>query len=167
MALSAEAARWIEDQTGGRIVHVEQQARWREQHFVTLDRAGETIEVLTRAGRDPDVVKHSRLLSLRDISHEARVLQALQGHDLLVPKFLGFNEDEQFILMERLAGTNRLAEAPDDDTRRRIMFEYYDELAKLHSLDVESMTLQGIDIPKTPEEIAFAGKFQFSEQKGR
>jgi aminoglycoside phosphotransferase len=108
-------------------------------------------------------VKHSRLLSRRDIEHEARVLQALQGHDLRVPRVFGFNEDERFILMERLAGTNRLADAPDDDTRRRIMFEYYDELAKLHRLDVESMALEGIEIPKTADEIAFKGKFQFSE----
>lgn len=163
MALSPEAQSWIEQQTGAHIVGIEQQARWREQHFVTLDKGGEMIEVLTRSGRDPEVVKYSRLLSLRNIEHEARVLEALQGHQLRVPKFLGYNADEGFILMERLAGTNRLAEAPDDEIRRRVMFEYYDELAKLHSLDVESMKLSGIEIPKTPEEIAFAGKFQFSE----
>jgi aminoglycoside phosphotransferase (APT) family kinase protein len=163
MTLSPDAQRWIEQQTNGRIVGMEQQARWREQHFVTIEKDGERIEVLTRSGRDPEVVKHSRLLSLRDIEHEARVLGALQGHDLRVPRMLGYNADEKFILMERLPGTNRLADAPDDDTRRRIMFEYYDELAKLHSLDVASMALEGIEIPKTPDEVAFAGKFQFSE----
>jgi aminoglycoside phosphotransferase (APT) family kinase protein len=163
MTLSPDAQRWIEQQTNGRIVGMEQQARWREQHFVTIEKDGERIEVLTRSGRDPEVVKHSRLLSLRDIEHEARVLSALQGHDLRVPRMLGYNADEKFILMERLPGTNRLADAPDDDTRRRIMFEYYDELAKLHSLDVASMALEGIEIPKTPDEVAFAGKFQFSE----
>lgn len=163
MALSEQAQRWVEQQTGGRIINVEQQARWREQHFVTIEKGGKTFEVLTRSGRDPNIVKYSRLLSLRDIEHEARVLEALQGHDLRVPSFPGFNADEGFILMERLPGTNRLADAPDDETRRRIMFEYYDELAKLHSLDIESMKLSGIEIPTTPDEIAFAGKFQFSE----
>jgi aminoglycoside phosphotransferase (APT) family kinase protein len=168
MALSAEARRWIEEQSGGRIVHDEQQARWREQHFVTVERDdGTTVELLARFGRDPEVVKHSRLLSLRDIEHEARVLQALQGHGLLVPTYLGYDADEQFILMERLEGSNRLADAPDDDTRRRIMFEYYDQLAALHKLDVESMALEGIDIPGSAEEIAFAGKFRFSEDDYR
>lgn len=162
MALSEDARRWIEQQTGGRIVAEEQQARWRVQHFVTIERDGETVELITRSGRDPEMIKGSALLTLRDIRHEARVLEALQGHGLLVPKFLGFNADEHFILMERLAGTNRLADAPDDETRRRIMFEYYDQLAELHSLDVESMHLSGIDIPTTPDEIAFSGKFRFS-----
>jgi aminoglycoside phosphotransferase (APT) family kinase protein len=162
VTLSQEAQYWIEQQCGGRIVNVEQQARWREQHFVTLERDGDTVEVLARSGRDPEMVKGSRLLTLRDIEHEARVLEALQGHDLRVPEFLGYNADERFILMERLAGTNRLAEAPDDETRRQIMFEYYDELAKLHRLDVGSMQLRGIEIPRTPEEIAFLGKFRFA-----
>jgi aminoglycoside phosphotransferase (APT) family kinase protein len=167
VALSEEARQWIEQQSGGRIVHDEQQARWREQQFITVERDGTTVELLARFGRDPEVVKHSRLLSRRDIEHEARVLQALQGHGLRVPAFLGYNADERFILMERLAGTNRLAEAADDETRRRIMFEYYDELAKLHALDVDTMTLEGIDVPKTAEEIAFAGKFCFSEDDYR
>jgi aminoglycoside phosphotransferase (APT) family kinase protein len=167
MALSGDARQWVEQQTGGRIVNDEQQARWREQHFITLERDGTTIELIARFGRDPEVVKHSRLLSRRDVEHEARVLQALQGHGLRVPTFLGFNADEQFILMERLAGSNRLADAPDDDTRRRVMFEYYDQLAALHRLDVDSMALEGIDIPKGAEEIAFAGKFRFSEDDYR
>jgi len=162
MALSAEARRWIEQQTGGTIVRTEQQARWREQHFITVERDGTTVELLARFGRDPEIVKHSRLLSRRDIEHEARVLQALQGHGLRVPEFLGYDADEGFILMEQLAGSNRLADAPDDDTRRQIMFEYYDQLAALHQLDVDSMALEGIDIPKGAEEIAFSGKFRFS-----
>ncbi len=162
MALSEAARGWIEQQTGGRIVAEEQQARWRVQHFVTIERDGETVDLITRSGRDPEMVKGSALLTRRDIRHEARVLQALQGHGLKVPQFLGFNADDNFILMERLAGTNTLADAPDDATRRQIMFEYYDQLAQLHSLDVESMKLEGIEIPSTPEEIAFAGKFSFS-----
>ncbi len=162
MALSDGAQHWIEQQTGGRIVDVEQQARWRVQHFVTIEKDSETIELLTRGGRDPEMIKGSTLLTLRDIRHEARVLEALQGHGLKVPKYLGFNADDNFILMERLAGTNTLSDAPDDDTRRQIMFEYYDELATLHSLDVESMRLEGIEIPRTSDEIAFAGKFSFA-----
>src|SRR6516162_262785 len=108
MALSERAQRWIEQQTGGRIVSVEQQARWRVQHFVTIERDDETIELIARSGRDPEMVKGSALLSRRDIAHEARVLEALQGHGLKVPTFFGYNADERFILMERLAGTNRL-----------------------------------------------------------
>lgn len=164
MTLSTDVRAWIEQQTGGRIANAEQQVRWREQHFVTIEKDGETFEVVVRYGRDPRIVKHSELLSRRDIDHEARVLQALQGHDVRVPRLLGFNEDERFILMERLPGSNLLADAPDDDARRAIMFEYYDELANLHSLDIGEMSIEGIDVPSTPEEIAFSGKFVFNER---
>jgi aminoglycoside phosphotransferase (APT) family kinase protein len=163
MTLSSSAQRWVEQQTGGTVVEVEQQARWRTQHFLTLDRGGERVEVITRGARDPDVVKHSKLLSHYDLAREARVLEALQGTGVAVPEFLGFSDEHQIILMERLAGTNRLAEAPDDETRRRVMFEYYEQLARLHSLDLATMTLREIPIPTTPEDVAFAGKFRFAE----
>jgi aminoglycoside phosphotransferase (APT) family kinase protein len=163
MTLSPDAQRWVEQRTGGTIVAIEQQARWRTQHFITLERAGETAEVITRGARDPEVVKHSSLLSFYDLAREARVLEALQGCGIAVPEFLGFSDEHQIILMERLAGTNRLAEAPDDETRRRVMFEYYDQLARLHSIDIKTMTIRDIPIPGTPEEVAFAGKFRFAE----
>jgi aminoglycoside phosphotransferase (APT) family kinase protein len=167
VTLSQEAQHWIEQQAGGRIVAVERQARWREQHFVTVEKEGETVDLLVRFGRDPEMTKGSRLLTRRDIEHEGRVLEVLQGHGLRVPTFLGYNADERFILMERLPGENRLAEAPDDATRRQVMFEYYEQLAALHGLDVESMHVVGIDIPTTPEEIAFDGKFSFASDDYR
>lgn len=164
VALSAEAKSWIERETGGRITSDEQQVRWREQHFITVERGDQVFDLITRSGRDALMVRHSELLSRRDIDHEARVLQALEGHDVRVPRILGFNEAERIILMERLPGTNLLADAPDDRTRRQVMFEYYDELAKLHALDVTAMQLDEIDIPSSPEDLAFAGKFQYNER---
>ena len=53
MDLSETVRRWIEEVTGGRIVRSEQQVRWREQHFVTVETDDGTLEVLTRSGRDP------------------------------------------------------------------------------------------------------------------
>jgi len=164
MDLSETVRRWIEEVTGGRIVRSEQQVRWREQHFVTVETDDGTLEVLTRSGRDPRIVKHSELLSRRDIDHEARVLQALQGQDVRVPRLLGFHEEERIILMERLPGSNLLAELPDEAARQRVLFQYYDELAKLHALDVGSMAIEGLQIPATPEELAFAGKYAFNER---
>lgn len=59
--------------------------------------------------------------------------EALQGRNLKVPKFYGFNEKHRIILMARAAGTNELSEAPDDDTRRHVMSEYIDQLALPHA----------------------------------
>jgi aminoglycoside phosphotransferase (APT) family kinase protein len=166
MTLSPDAQRWIETQCGGRIVAVEQQPRWRPQYFVQLDRGGERLDILARGGRG-DAAAKSRLLSRYNLAHEAQVLQALQGHGLRVPIFYGFSNDHQLILLERLRGTNTLADAPDDETRRRVLFEYYDQLAALHRLDVRSMQVGAIEIPKTQDEIAFAGKFRYAEDEYR
>lgn len=167
MNLSNDAIAWIERRLGGRVVDIQQQVRWRPHHFVTLECGSETRTVLARGEREPDMVAQSRYLSHFDIAREARVLEALQGHGLKVPEFFGYNDEHRLILMEKVAGTNLLADASDDATRLTIMKEYFEELARLHSLDVETMKLTGIDIPMTPEEVAFAGKFRFMEDDYR
>jgi aminoglycoside phosphotransferase (APT) family kinase protein len=164
VTLSNELRSWIEGDLGGRIVSVEQQVRWRPHYFLEVDVGGEVLSVLARCGRRPEEVAASGLLRKRDISHEARVLEALQGCGLKIPKFYGFSEAHRVILMSRLPGTNTLAEAPDDQTRRTIMFEYYDQLARLHSLDIGAMSLEGIEVPTTAEEVAFKGKFGLTEE---
>ena len=163
MALPNDVLAWAEQRCGGPIIDVEQQVRWRAQHFLTVDQATGPVKVLARSKRR-DVAGGSRLIEHFDIAHEARVLEALQGKGLKVPVYLGFNEQHGIILMEYVEGTNELAQAPDDDTRRRVMNEYIEQLAFLHSIDIESMTLSGIAIPSTPAEIAFAGKFAFVEE---
>ncbi|MCA2245457.1 phosphotransferase [Mycobacterium sp. WUMAC-067] len=92
------------------------------------------------------------------------MLEALQGRGLKVPEFFGFNEKYGVILMERMDGDNQLASAPDDHTRKQVMAEYIEQLAKLHEIDVDSMQLSGLAIPQTNEQVAFAGKFAYVEQ---
>jgi aminoglycoside phosphotransferase (APT) family kinase protein len=165
LALSPEAERWIEHQSGGSIVQIEEQPRWRAHHFVTLNLGDETITLLARSARPPEVVKNSRVMQHFTLGREARVLEALQGHGLKIPRYYGYSDEHQIILMERLAGTNELSFARDDESRRLIMNEYYEQLAHLHSLDVEAMrnVLGEIDVPSRPEDIALAGKFRFME----
>ncbi len=98
-----------------------------------------------------------------DIAHESRVLKALQGHPLKVPRFFDYSEEHGAILMERVKGTNELSDAPDDATRERVMLEYIDQLALLHSFELEKMMLSGLTIPSTPDQIAFGGQFGFVE----
>jgi aminoglycoside phosphotransferase (APT) family kinase protein len=165
VTLSGDEREWIERQCGGRIVDVEQQARWRTQHFVTLERPEGTVTILARSGRDPKILARSRLMSHFSIAHEARVLDALQGFDLKIPRFLGFSDDHQMILMECVDGTNDLTLEPDEATRLRIMNEYYEQLARLHSLDVGPIleNVPDIFVPTTPDDVALAGKFQYQE----
>lgn len=162
MALTSEVIAWAEDQCGGKVVDIAEQIRWRPHHFLTIERPAETIHVVARSQRTEmagaGFAKHF------DIAHEARVLAALQGTGLKVPRFFGFNENFGVILMEKVAGTNELSDAPDDSTRKRVMAEYIEQLAKLHQLDVESMHLSGLSIPQTPEQAAFGGKFKYIEE---
>jgi aminoglycoside phosphotransferase (APT) family kinase protein len=101
----------------------------------------------------------------RTIAHEARVLEALQGHGLKLPEFLDFSDEYQTILMAYVEGTNDLTLVEDEATRLQVMNDYYEQLAHLHRLDVESVLrdVPDITVPKTPEEIAFAGKFAYQE----
>jgi aminoglycoside phosphotransferase (APT) family kinase protein len=165
MALPGEVLGWIERQCGGRVVDVEQQVRWRPHHFVTIDRDGHKVRVLARSERDQSIVKHSRMMMHFDIAHEARVLAALQGQGLKIPAFLGFDEEHRIILMEAVPGSNLLAHA-DHASRAGIMSEYYAQLARLHSLDVDVIRsrVPELDVPETPDDIAFRGKFQFMER---
>lgn len=162
MTLPEDAVAWVEQQCGGRVVDIEQQVRWRPHHFLTVERSDDTIQVLVRSERQA-VLGGSKFQEHFDIAHESRVLAALQGHGLKVPRYYGFNEEHRFILMERIEGTNELKDAPDDATRERVMFEYIEELVSLHRLDLDSMALSGLKIPTTPEETAFGAKFGFVE----
>jgi aminoglycoside phosphotransferase (APT) family kinase protein len=161
MALPDDVVDWVQQQCGGRVVAVEQQGRWRAHHFLTVQRPGGAIGVLARSRRQG--VPPNSFLAHFDIAHEARVLEALQGKGLKIPTFLGFNEQHGIILMERVAGTNELSQAPDDDTRKAVMTEYIEQLAHLHRIDIESMKLSGLEIPMTPDQVAFGGKFALME----
>jgi aminoglycoside phosphotransferase (APT) family kinase protein len=169
MTLSTGEREWIERECGGRIVDVEQQARWRTQHFVTLERPDARVTILARAGRDPKVLAQSVLLQHYSIAREAKVLETLQGFGLKIPEFLAFSEEYQTILMECVDGTNDLTRVDDEAERLRIMNEYYEQLARLHALEVAPILegVDGITIPATPEDIALAGKFSFQESDYR
>src|SRR5581483_4016297 len=163
MTLSAGAAKWIEQQLNGRIVGIDQQARWRPHYFVTLQRDGKEFTVLARGVREPAAVAQSKYLSHFDLAREARVIEALQGHGLKVPAYYGYNDEYKLILMEKLDGTNLVSEAANDAERFSLMKQYFEQLAKLHSIDVAKMKVDDTENPTTPEERAFARKFRFAE----
>ena len=174
MTLSPEALGWIERQVGGRVVDIRQQARWRPHYFITLDQGGgKQAKILARGERAGEPIAKGTMMDVYGHAREARIVEALQGHGLKIAKYYGYSAEFGIFLSDQVEGTNLLAEAPDDATRVAVMKQYYEELAKLHSIDVETMTLGGdIKIPRTAEEIAFAGKYHwtaaaFEHAKGR
>ena len=163
MELPAGVVPWVEDVVGGRVTSVEQQGRWRPHFFVDVEKGvGSIVPLLLRFPRDPELVAGSKFLSHFDIAHEARILSALQGRGLAIPKFYGFNEEAQTILMQRVKGTNDLADL-DEDVRHTVLSEYFENLARLHSLAVGDDATVEVGLPESPEQLALANKFRYME----
>lgn len=160
MTLPAEVSAWIERQCGGRIVEVERQVRWRPHHFVTLERAGgERVTVVVRSERPPA----AQATSPTDIAREAQVLEALQGRGLKVPGFFGFHAAHRVLLMACAPGVSDFAHAADDAVRHQLMCEYFEQLARLHSIDLSSLRLTTLRAPASAHEVAFGGMYGFME----
>ena len=163
MDLPTGVVAWIEGVSGGRVRSIEQQGRWRPHFFVDVEHGdGSVLPLLLRFPRDPELIGESRFLSHFDISHEARMLSALQGNGLAIPKFYGYNEQSQSILMERVDGTNDLTSL-DEEARHTVLSEYFENLARLHSLPVDAAAMVEISLPSSPEELALANKFRYME----
>ncbi len=84
---------------GGRVVHIERQARWRPTWFIDLDRDGEVVPVVLRGDR-PD----SEAFPLR---HEYLFHQMLEEREVPVPHLYGYLETPGLIdavLMHRVPG---------------------------------------------------------------
>jgi len=162
--LTPEVIAWVERTAGGTVITVEHQGRWRPHFFVDVKRPdGEVVPLLVRFPRDPELVAGSAFLSHYDLAHEARVIEALQGTSINVPRYYGFDPTVPAILMGRVEGTNDFAEIDADD-RRRLLREYIRNLHELHSIPVEEAAMGelGFAVPESAEELAFA-KMQYME----
>ena len=115
-----------------------------------LVRRGDTRVVLRRPPRPPLPP------SAHDVLREARLLRALEGTPVRVPKVLAVGDDESvlgvpFYVMEEVHG-NVLASSipPPLDTpaeRRRIAEELVDALVEVHSVDWRACGLEGYGKP--------------------
>ena len=167
MTLTNEAASWVEQTAGGKIVSSRLQGRWRPHIYIDLAKPdGEIEKLLLRYPRDPELEQQSAFLSHFPIEHEASVLAALQGSGLLVPRFYGFNPSLRAILMSCVAGDSNLA-ALSGKEQRQAMRDYIDQLAQLHQLKFDLRAIPACVVPTTPEELAFSNKFGFVEHDHR
>ncbi|MGH2754900.1 MAG: phosphotransferase family protein [Actinomycetota bacterium] len=95
------------------------------------------------------------LPSAHDVGREYRVLSALQGTSVRVPRTILACSDESiigapFYLMERVGGTVIRTELPEpfsEGHRRRIGEELIDALVELHSVDPIACGLEGFGKP--------------------
>ena len=142
---------WIEQQTGGKVVHCERQPRWRPAFFLDVEREGERIPLYFRGDRG--ATDHG----VYPLEHEMRVLQVLERHDIPVPHIHGFCDAPRGILMQRCPGRHRSSRRPG--ARRSaiaVLDHFIDILARMHRIDLAEFEKIGLERPRTAEQLGLA-----------
>jgi aminoglycoside phosphotransferase (APT) family kinase protein len=141
----------VEQLTGGRVVSMDRQIRWRPSWFVDVDKEGETIGIYIRGDRQSDV------LPFPELKREADILRVLEQHNIPVPHIYGMCEDPPAIIMEASPGTRDVSTAGSEDQQRTVARQYIEIIAAMHQLPLEPFVEIGIHVPGTAEEIALVG----------
>lgn len=142
---------FVENVTGGRIVKMERQVRWRPAWFADVEKDGVTLSLHLRGDRTGDVA------IFPDLKRESDIIETLHNHGIPVPKIYGYCIDPPCIVMDALPGTRDMTDATDDAARVAIGREYMAAVASMHSLPLEPFVAIGMDRPETPQDIALVG----------
>lgn len=119
---------------------MERQSRWRPHWILHIDdSAGHVHRVLLRGYRNPGYTQPDEAAELQRLEREAGVLAALQAVPVKVPKYLGYNKELGWMLMEFVDGDVELTALADQDRLHRIYDEYVEELAKIHAFPIEQL----------------------------
>ncbi|MET0144855.1 MAG: phosphotransferase [Ilumatobacteraceae bacterium] len=148
---TAQAADIVTGNVGGTVVHIERQLRWRPTWFVDVERDGEIVPLVLRGDRTD-----SEAYPLR---HEFTFHGLMEERGLPVPHLYDYIETPGHIdavLMERVPGRADFAGVSDED-RDRVVDEYVQQLAILHSLDPTPFVEAGITHPEAGENTALVG----------
>ncbi|MET0909007.1 MAG: phosphotransferase [Ilumatobacteraceae bacterium] len=143
-----EAADIVARHTGGTVVRIDRQLRWRPTWFLDVERDGETIPLVLRGDRTD-----SEAFPFR---HEYTFHRLMEERGFAVPRLHGYIETPGFIdavLMERVSGKPDFHDVDVED-RDRVVDEYVQQLARLHSLDPAPFIDAGIVHPEPGENSA-------------
>jgi aminoglycoside phosphotransferase len=133
---------WVEATIGGTIVAKRQHARWRPQWFLDVGcPSGEIKRVLLRGFRRGAIVDPTQALAKDRLKREAGVLEALQSTGVCVPRYYGYEPEQGWLLMEYVEGEERLTDVPNAERQAAIFDDYLQNVACLHALDWQSLSL--------------------------
>jgi len=143
---------WVEDLLGGTIVERRLQARWRPHWFLTVrDQRGNDHRVMLRGFRNGGYLG-DEVVTRAWLRREAGVLRTLQPTPVKVPRFFGYHDELDWLLMEWVQGDELLTDVEDDDRRDDLFREYLDTIVDLHTLDVSRLDLApDMVAPPTPD----------------
>jgi hypothetical protein len=147
--------RWIEDNVGGRVTHIDPQARWRPVWFAEVERDGEKLELCVRGDR----------LDCRHgfpLEHEMRLQQQLYAGGIQVAKVYGWCDDPRAYIMDRVRGVEHFNQTNDAE-RDSVMQHYMEILADIHRLDIQPFVDANILRADRPEDSGRLGMKIYEE----
>lgn len=150
-ALAAPIVDWIAATGGGEIRRLERAVARREAWLVDVERPdGTMLEGFLRLALDGDFANSSAALD-----KETRVVQALAGSAIPVPRVHGVSNDPHLVLFERVPGRSDLhhtGAAQQDAVYRH----YLEILGELHRLDADRLDLPPMYRPQSAPDCAMS-----------
>jgi len=142
---------FVESVTGGKIVRIERQVRWRPAWFADVDVNGTILPLHLRGDRAGDVA------IFPELKREADVMRILHDQGIPVPAVHGYCEDPPCIVMDALKGTRNVFAGTDEAQRAEIGRAYMSAVAAMHKLPLEPFVEAGVERPEGAEAIALVG----------
>jgi hypothetical protein len=142
---------FVETCTGGRIVRMERQVRWRPAWFVDVERDGSLLHLHLRGDRAGNVN------IFPDLKREADVIDVLSQHGIQVPRIHGYCVDPPCIVMDAIPGSRVVAEAESDAQRSDIARQYIAQVVAMHRVPTEPFVARGVHRPEGAKAIALVG----------
>ena len=150
-AAEARIHAYVEEVTGGRIVRIERQVRWRPAWFADVEKDGAILHLHLRGDRAGDVA------IFPDLKREADIIRILHDHGVPVPRIYGYLADPPCIVMESIEGTRDLSDLPEE-TKSSVGRDYMAAVAAMHRVPLAPLVAEaGIHLPQGAEDIALVG----------
>ena len=147
--LDPEIISWLANLGGGNVTRAARHIARREAWVVDVTRPdGSRAEWFLRIDRSPP--GRANPFSL---ARETRILRALGGAGIRVPRIDGWSDEHRVALQQRVPGSADLPPAPPAQ-RRAVLLDFIAEIARMHALTPERLALPELAIPRTPAEAA-------------
>ena len=150
----------VEHVTGGKIVGLDRQVRWRPAWFADVEIEGSVRQLHLRGDRGGDVA------IFPDLKREADIIAVLHKHGIPVPEIHGYVSDPPCIIMESIKGTRDLSDLSKEQ-QSAVGREYMHAVAVMHQLPLDPFVEIGMDKPEGAEDIALVGLNAYMPQYRR
>jgi aminoglycoside phosphotransferase (APT) family kinase protein len=140
---------WIETNLGGQVTRIDRQGRWRPAWYVDLTKGAAVRKLYVRGERAESFLPYS-------VHREFHIQRLLEQAGVRTPHVHGFIDALPGIVMDLVPGRPNLGSATSSADREAVRNQLIDQMALMHSLDVEPFCVAGLRAPKTPRAITLS-----------